>query len=119
MQHTHTYTHNHHLHTHTRTHTHPHLYESRGPIAPLLPPPFFCVCVCLETLCRYGFLDSFDEAYDRITSKSDKTLERADQKDFYYVTTTDDPVIEELATKGAGTVFGTDSIFSHLMACPR
>jgi len=72
-----------------------------------------------EDLGGYGFLDAYDETYDRVSSKADKTLQRADTKDFYYVTTTDDPVIEELATKGAGTVFATDSILSHLMASPR
>jgi translation initiation factor 3 subunit D len=46
-------------------------------------------------------------------------VRRYDDRDFYYVTTTDDPVIEELATKGEANVFATDAILAHLMASSR
>ncbi|DAZ96637.1 TPA: hypothetical protein N0F65_005816 [Lagenidium giganteum] len=66
-----------------------------------------------------GSLLEYEYSYDRITSKSDRRLSRYDDRDFYYVTTTDDPVIEELATQGGARVFATDAILSHLMACTR
>merc|ERR1712032_833900 len=47
------------------------------------------------------------------------TLKRLENKDFYSVTTSDDPVIEKLARDGIGTVFATDVILAHLMTCPR
>jgi len=43
-------------------------------------------------------------------------LERSTRQ-FYNPTTSEDPVIKELADKG--TVFATDGIVSHLMACTR
>lgn len=45
--------------------------------------------------------------------------QRAEKKEFYYVTTTDDPVMEKLAIEGKGNVFATDAILAHLMASPR
>jgi translation initiation factor 3 subunit D len=46
-------------------------------------------------------------------------LKRFETKEFYPVTTTDDPVIEKLAIEGSARVFITDAILSHLMVCPR
>ncbi|GAB9465639.1 putative Eukaryotic translation initiation factor 3 [Globisporangium polare] len=66
-----------------------------------------------------GSLNEYDNAFDRITSKSNLRVQRYDDRDFYYVTTTDDPVIEELATKGEANVFATDAILAHLMASSR
>lgn len=37
----------------------------------------------------------------------------------YNVTTSSDPVIQELADKGAATIFATDSVLSMLMCAPR
>jgi translation initiation factor 3 subunit D len=42
-----------------------------------------------------------------------------ENKEFYPVTTTDDPVLEKLAIDGVGQVFITDTILSHLMTCNR
>lgn len=66
-----------------------------------------------------GELLEYDTAFDRVTSRSNMRVRRYDDRDFYYVTTTDDPVIEELATKGEANVFATDAILAHLMASPR
>lgn len=66
-----------------------------------------------------GSLNEYDNAFDRVTSKSNLRVRRYDDRDFYYVTTTDDPVIEELATKGEANVFATDAILAHLMASSR
>jgi len=66
-----------------------------------------------------GQLKAYDENFDRTTVKTGIRLLRAEHKEFYYVTTTDDPVIEDLAVKKAGNVFATDTILAHLMACTR
>ncbi|CAM9119408.1 unnamed protein product [Ectocarpus sp. 6 AP-2014] len=66
-----------------------------------------------------GFLEQYDDQYDRITSRTERRLQRCEKKEFYYVTTTDDPVMEKLAVEGKGNVFATDAILAHLMASPR
>lgn len=73
----------------------------------------------VEDLRWCGELHEYDGAIDRVTSRSNLRVRRYDDRDFYYVTTTDDPVIEELATKGDANVFATDAILAHLMASPR
>ncbi|TMW67211.1 hypothetical protein Poli38472_012327 [Pythium oligandrum] len=66
-----------------------------------------------------GSLLEYDTVFDRVTSRSNNRITRFDDRDFYYVTTTDDPVIEELATGGEANVFATDAILAHLMASTR
>jgi translation initiation factor 3 subunit D len=66
-----------------------------------------------------GHLDEYDEAFDIINSKSAKPLQRMENKMFYNVSTTDDPIIEDLATEATGNVYATDAILAHLMVCPR
>ena len=66
-----------------------------------------------------GFLDPYNDAYDKITSRQPVPLKRMEQKEFYYVSTTDDPVMEKLAMDGVGQIFITDSILAHLMTCTR
>lgn len=46
-------------------------------------------------------------------------IQRCEKKEFYYVTTTDDPVMEKLAVEGKGNIFATDAILALLMASPR
>ena len=72
-----------------------------------------------EDLKWCGHLDDYDVAYDSVTTKSGRPLVRAETHEFYNVSTTDDPVIEELAAEEAGQVYATDAILAHLMACPR
>lgn len=72
-----------------------------------------------EDLFSCGFLDQYNDAYERVSSKTAVPLKRSENKEFYPVTTTDDPVIENLAIEGAGNVFATDAILAHLMASPR
>jgi len=66
-----------------------------------------------------GFVDQYNEAYDKISTKNSVPLKRFETKEFYPVSTTDDPVIEKLAIEGSARVFITDAILSHLMVCPR
>ena len=66
-----------------------------------------------------GFLDVYNDVYDKVTARQPVPLKRMEHKEFYPVTTTDDPVLEKLAVDGAGQVFITDTILAHLMTCTR
>eukprot|EP00588_Corethron_pennatum_P015549 CAMPEP_0194266726 /NCGR_PEP_ID=MMETSP0169-20130528/1538_1 /TAXON_ID=218684 /ORGANISM="Corethron pennatum, Strain L29A3" /LENGTH=638 /DNA_ID=CAMNT_0039007481 /DNA_START=55 /DNA_END=1971 /DNA_ORIENTATION=- len=72
-----------------------------------------------EDLLWCGHLDRYNDVYDRVSTRSSVPLKRTENKEFYPVTTTDDPVIEKLAIEGAGNVFATDAILAHLMASAR
>jgi len=69
-----------------------------------------------EDLYNAGSLEYYDKLYDRITTKNERPLE-ANNRTFHRVTTTDDPIIRKLTSKG--NVFGTDAIISTLMCCTR
>jgi len=71
-----------------------------------------------EDISTYGSTEFYDKNFDRLTSKLEKPLERT-SKIFFNVTTTDDPVIKQLAMEESGNVFATDTILSHLMTAPR
>lgn len=66
-----------------------------------------------------GFLDPYNDSYDKVTARQPQPLKRMEHKEFYPVTTTDDPVLEKLAIDGIGKVFVTDTILAHLMTCTR
>ena len=66
-----------------------------------------------------GSLQAYDEKFEKVTVKTAKKLQRVEDKEFFYVTTTEDPFIQKLAGKGAANVFITDAILAHLMASPR
>lgn len=72
-----------------------------------------------EDLTWCGHLDKYNEVYDKTTTKAPKALKRSDNKLFYCVTTTDDPVIENFAVEETGNVFATDAIIAQLMAASR
>ncbi|CAD6198944.1 unnamed protein product [Caenorhabditis auriculariae] len=67
---------------------------------------------------QYGTLQFYDKGVDRISVKNSAALQKCAGL-FYNITTTEDPIIEELAQKGVGNVFATDIILATLMACPR
>jgi translation initiation factor 3 subunit D len=66
-----------------------------------------------------GFLDPYHDVYDKVSARQPVPLKRMTQKEFYPVTTTDDPVLEKLALDGVGQIFITDVILAHLMTCTR
>jgi translation initiation factor 3 subunit D len=66
-----------------------------------------------------GNVANYDDQYDRMSLRTAKPLKRCEDKEFFYVTTTDDPVIQKLATQKAANVFCTDAILAQLMAAPR
>lgn len=70
-----------------------------------------------------GFLEQYNPDYDRVSTRSEKLLERT-SRTFFNVSTSDDPVLTQLASQVSGGseeihVFATDTIVSHLMASPR
>ncbi|KAM6496145.1 Eukaryotic translation initiation factor 3 subunit D [Amanita muscaria] len=71
-----------------------------------------------EDLDTYGRIFSYEKAYDRITTKSERPLQASDRIK-YNPTTSDDPVIQQYASKGIATVYTTDVILSALMCAPR
>ncbi|KAL3876087.1 hypothetical protein ACJMK2_033968 [Sinanodonta woodiana] len=70
-----------------------------------------------EDLLCCGGMEYYDKTYDRVSTKNEKPLKRINRI-FHKVTTTDDPIIRQLA-KSQGNVFATDSILATLMACTR
>ncbi|KAE8673369.1 Eukaryotic translation initiation factor 3 subunit D [Hibiscus syriacus] len=52
-------------------------------------------------------------------SSNERRLERFKNRNFFKVTTTDDPVIRRLANEDKATVFATDTILATLMCAPR
>lgn len=71
-----------------------------------------------QELKRCGFVGTYDRANDSLTVKTEKPLGRFEDRPAH-VTTTDDPIIRELASEGAATVFATDTILCTLMTAPR
>jgi translation initiation factor 3 subunit D len=73
-----------------------------------------------EYMDDYGFLYYYDRAYDKqpgakTSERKLAVLERA----AYNVTSSSDPILQELSEKNEGTIFATDSILSMLMCSPR
>ncbi|KAK0613010.1 eukaryotic translation initiation factor 3 subunit D [Bombardia bombarda] len=72
-----------------------------------------------EDIDSYGFLNYYDRSYDKQPVKTaDRKLTVLDRA-AYNVTTSSDPVIQELADKDEATIFATDSILSMLMCSTR
>ncbi|KAJ5475185.1 Eukaryotic translation initiation factor 3 subunit [Penicillium diatomitis] len=72
-----------------------------------------------EDLESYGFLHYYDRSYDKVPVKgSERRLQSLDRA-AYNVTTSQDPVIHELAEKNQATVFATADILSMLMCATR
>uniref|UniRef100_A0A1D1XT08 Eukaryotic translation initiation factor 3 subunit D n=1 Tax=Anthurium amnicola TaxID=1678845 RepID=A0A1D1XT08_9ARAE len=72
-----------------------------------------------EDLLLCGGLEFYDRSFDRVNPKNERRLERFKSRNFFKVTTTDDPVIRRLANEDKATVFATDAILSALMCAPR
>ncbi|GMT16915.1 hypothetical protein PFISCL1PPCAC_8212, partial [Pristionchus fissidentatus] len=67
---------------------------------------------------QYGTLHFYDKACDRVSVKNTAPLQRCGGA-FYNVTTTEDPIISEMARGGIGRVFATDTILAAIMTAPR
>jgi len=69
-----------------------------------------------------GTAQYYEKQFDRVNTKASKPLQRDDEKAFYKVTTSDDPVIAKLHDDPANKdvkVFATDQILAVIMAAPR
>ncbi|PWY89143.1 eukaryotic translation initiation factor 3 subunit D [Aspergillus heteromorphus CBS 117.55] len=72
-----------------------------------------------EDLDTYGFLYTYDRTYDKAPVKNAERRLQALERAAYNVTTSQDPVIQELAEKNEATVFANADILSMLMCAPR
>ncbi|KAI0107548.1 eukaryotic translation initiation factor 3 subunit D [Nemania sp. FL0031] len=72
-----------------------------------------------EDLDSYGFLYYYDRSHDKPPVKSAERRLTAIDRATYNVTTSSDPVIQELAERDEATIFATDSILSMLMCSTR
>lgn len=72
-----------------------------------------------EDLDDYGFLYYYDRSYDKQPVKGAERKLTAIDRAAYNVTTSSDPVIQELSDRDEATIFATDSILSMLMCAPR
>ncbi|KZV91840.1 translation initiation factor eIF-3, subunit D [Exidia glandulosa HHB12029] len=71
-----------------------------------------------ELLSAHGKLYPYDKTYDRVTTKTEKPLQIMDRLR-YNPTTSDDPVIQQLAANNTAQIYTTDSILAMLMCAPR
>ncbi|KAJ5114370.1 hypothetical protein NUU61_000129 [Penicillium alfredii] len=72
-----------------------------------------------EDLDSYGFLYYYDRSYDKPPVKNAERRLQALDRAAYNVTTSQDPVINELAEKNEATVFASSDILSTLMCATR
>ncbi|KAI4188213.1 MAG: hypothetical protein LQ346_005359 [Caloplaca aetnensis] len=72
-----------------------------------------------EDIDSYGFLYYYDRTYDKPPVKNSERKLNVVDRAAYNVTTSQDPIIHELAEKDEATIFATDNILSMLMCAPR
>ncbi|MCJ1298404.1 hypothetical protein MMC08_001193 [Hypocenomyce scalaris] len=72
-----------------------------------------------EDIESYGFLYYYDRSYDKPAVKNTERKLNVIDRAAYNVTTSSDPIIQELAEKDEATIFATDNILSMLMCAPR
>ncbi|KAL9601383.1 MAG: hypothetical protein Q9219_002559 [cf. Caloplaca sp. 3 TL-2023] len=72
-----------------------------------------------EDIDSYGFLYYYDRIYDKQPIKNIERKLNVVDRAAYNVTTSQDPIIHELAEKDEATIFATDNILSMLMCAPR
>jgi len=73
----------------------------------------------VEDIVQAGFIDQYDEKYDRASVRQPVKLAKKSDVEHFNVTTIDDPFIQKFAQDGAANVFATDAIMAMLAACPR
>ena len=71
-----------------------------------------------EDLAQYGKLRWFDKAFDKVTPKFERELVKS-RVTHQNVTTSEDPVLADLAKSNAGTVFATDAMVAAIMCAAR
>ncbi|KAA8648385.1 hypothetical protein EYZ11_007496 [Aspergillus tanneri] len=72
-----------------------------------------------EDIDSYGFLYYYDRSYDKAPVKNAERRLQSLDRAAYNVTTSQDPVIQELSEKNEATVFASSDILSMLMCATR
>ena len=72
-----------------------------------------------EDIDSYGFLYYYDRSYDKPPVKNTERKLNVVDRAAYNVTTSSDPIVQDLAEKDEATIFATDNILSMLMCAPR
>lgn len=72
-----------------------------------------------EDVDNYGFLYYYDRSFDKPPVKNTERKLQSLDRTTYNVTTSADPVIQELADKDEATIFATSDILSMLMCATR
>lgn len=72
-----------------------------------------------EDIDSYGFLHYYDRSYDKALVKNTERKLNVVDRAAYNVTTSMDPIIQDLAEKDEATIFATDNILSMLMCANR
>ena len=71
-----------------------------------------------EDIQSCGTVFPLNRVVDRATTATPVALQQCDRT-FLNVTTTEDPIIQELATTGDDDIFATDNILAMIMTAPR
>lgn len=72
-----------------------------------------------EDLYVAGFINQYNESYDRVSSKYLKKLNKNTNKVYYDIPVIEDSKLADFAVEGEGEIFATDSIIAHLMCSPK
>lgn len=64
-------------------------------------------------------LDEYDDGFDRISTKSQVPLHRFSDREFFFVSSRYDPILNDMAAEKVGNVFITDTIMAHIMTGAR
>ena len=72
-----------------------------------------------EDIDSYGFLYYYDRSFDKAPLKNTERRLNVKERAVYNISTSSDPIIQELAEKDEATIFATDNILSILMCAPR
>ncbi|KAF7508354.1 hypothetical protein GJ744_009345 [Endocarpon pusillum] len=72
-----------------------------------------------EDIDSYGFLYYYDRSYDKTQMKMAERELQSLERAAYNVTTSQDPIIQDLAEKDEATIFATSDILSMLMCATR
>mmetsp|Transcript_15544 Transcript_15544/g.60803 ORF Transcript_15544/g.60803 Transcript_15544/m.60803 type:complete len:535 (-) Transcript_15544:38-1642(-) len=74
-----------------------------------------------ETLVECGELNYFDKTFASVAMKHNMRLVATNDEEepYFNVTTSDDPIIRQLATEDKGNVFCTDALLAMLVSAPR
>jgi len=76
--------------------------------------------VSFEDMVWAGNLPTYSKTFDRLTVKTERTMKRFEDLNFFNVTTSDDPILPELLQNDESvTVIATDHVLACLVAAAR